>query len=276
VTLVRTAEIVNEAREARTAVAAFNVITLEHAEAVVAASETLNTAVIVQLSENAIAFHRGQLTPIARAVMALAQHSTTPVSIHLDHATSLELCVRAGAAGFSSVMFDASRDDYALNVARTLEAAEWAHSAGFWIEAELGEVAGKLGAHANGARTDPGEAAEFVRSTHVDALAVAVGSSHAMETRSSELDQDLISRLRSAVDVPLVLHGSSGVPQASLRLAVANGIVKVNIGTALNIAYTSAVATGVSARTNSDPRPYLSAARAAIELTVSEIIASLG
>jgi fructose-bisphosphate aldolase class II len=106
-------------------------------------------------------------------------------------------------------MFDASTLHYDRNVAETRAATDWAHATDLWLKAELGEVAGKNGEHALGVRTDPGEAAAFVEATRVDALAVAVGSSHAMTSQTARLDLDLIARLRDAVGVPLVLHGSS-------------------------------------------------------------------
>jgi fructose-bisphosphate aldolase class II len=138
-------------------------------------------------------------------------------------------------------MFDASKLEYDANVTATRAAADWAHRHGLFLEAELGEVGGKDGAHAPGVRTDPDEATAFVAATGVDALAVAVGSSHAMSARTAALDFDLIARLRNAVPVPLVLHGSSGVADADLRKAVRAGITKINVGTLLNVRFTAAV-----------------------------------
>jgi fructose-bisphosphate aldolase class II len=173
-------------------------------------------------------------------------------------------------------MYDASKRSYADNVAATRAAARWAHENGLWLEAELGEVGGKDGAHAPGARTDPGEAAAYVAETGVDALAVAVGSSHAMTTRTASLDLDLVTRLRDRVPVPLVLHGSSGVPDEQLSAAVRDGLVKINIGTALNVAYTGAVRE-VLARPDPpvDPRKYLRAARTAVSECVAHLLAVL-
>ena len=131
-----------------------------------------------------------------------------------------------------------------------------------WLEAELGEVGGKNGVHAPEACTDPDEAAAYVSATGVDALAVAVGSSHAMTTRTAALDHALIGRLRAAVPVPLVLHGSSGVPDEELRQAVGSGVVKVNVGTVLNIAFTGAVREYLGEDAAAvDPRKYLGPAR---------------
>ena len=146
---------------------------------------------------------------------AVAADAATQFAVHLDHIEDPEL-LRAGAdAGVSSAMFDASRLSYRDNVAATKAAADWAHSRGLFVEAELGEVGGKDGVHTPGARTSPPEAVAFVAATGVDALAVAVGSSHAMSARAAELDLDLIARLRAALPVPLVLHGSSGVAEGT-------------------------------------------------------------
>src|SRR3954451_16024794 len=175
--------------------------------------------------------HHGRLAPVAAAASAVAQVADVAVSLHLDHVESTELLHQAADTEISSVMFDASRLPYEANVAATRAAAEWAHDRGLHLEAELGEVGGKDGAHAPGVRTDPDEAAAYVAATGVDALAVAVGSSHAMTTQTARLDVELIARLRAAVPVPLVLHGSSGVPDTELRAAVAAGIAKVNVGT---------------------------------------------
>jgi fructose-bisphosphate aldolase class II len=274
--LVPTGEIVAEAREAGAGVGAFNVITIEHAEAIVTGAESAGRPVILQVSENAVKFHHGRLRPIAVAAAEVAATARVPVSLHLDHVEDDELLRAAADAGFSSVMYDASKRSYADNVAATRAATRWAHENGLWLEAELGEVGGKDGAHAPGARTDPGEAAAYVAETGVDALAVAVGSSHAMTTRTASLDLELVTRLRDRVPVPLVLHGSSGVPDEQLGAAVRDGLVKINIGTALNVAYTGAVRE-VLARPDPpvDPRKYLRAARTAVSECVAHLLAVL-
>ncbi|GAA3232526.1 class II fructose-bisphosphate aldolase [Actinocorallia longicatena] len=264
--LVKTADLVTPG----TGIAAFNVITLEHAEAIIAGAEAAGRPVICQISENAVRFHGGRPGPIAAATAAVAQGSSARVALHLDHVMDTGLLYQAADHGFGSAMYDGSHHPYEENVALTAAAAEWAHSRGLWLEAELGEVGGKDGAHAPGVRTDPDEAVAFVKATGVDALAVAVGSSHAMTDRTAALDHDLIVRLRDALAVPLVLHGSSGVPDAELRRAVANGMVKINIGTALNIAFTGAVREALG--TSVDPRKYLAPARDAMAETVRHLL----
>jgi fructose-bisphosphate aldolase, class II len=275
--LARTADLVSAAYRAGSGLMAFNVITLESAEAIVAGAETANRPVILQISENAVKFHHGRLAPIAAATSAVAAVAAVPVSVHLDHVEDEQLLHAGAENGVSSAMFDASKLDYDANVAATKAAADWACSCGIFLEAELGEVGGKDGAHAPGVRTDPAEAAAFVAVTGVDALAVAVGSSHAMSERTATLDFDLIGRLRSAVPVPLVLHGSSGVADDDLRKAVGAGITKINVGTLLNVHFTGAVREFLAAEDSvTDPRKYLAPARNAVAGAVAAVLGAIG
>ncbi|MFF5982133.1 ketose-bisphosphate aldolase [Streptomyces olindensis] len=280
--LTTTGELITRAVAARSAVASFNVITLEHVEAVIAGAESVPAPVVLQISENAVRFHGGQLLPLARAAVAAAEHAAVPVALHLDHVQSETLLQQAADAGFSSVMYDAARLPYEENLAATRAAVDRAHAQGLWIEAELGQIGGKNGrppldAHAPGARTDPDEARAFVADSGVDALAVAIGSAHAMTTRTATLDHALLKQLSAALDVPLVLHGSSGVPDGELTAAVAGGIAKVNIGTALNIALTGAIREFLADRPEAvDPRHYLTVGRQAMARVVERTIRVLG
>ncbi|MEU0211607.1 class II fructose-bisphosphate aldolase [Streptomyces canus] len=280
--LVTTGELVTRAATTRSAVAAFNIITLEHVEAVITGAESLDAPVVLQVSENAVKFRYGSLLPLARAAVVAAERAAVPVGLHLDHVQSDDLLRQAADAGFGSVMYDAAHLPYAENLAATRAAADWAHSQGLWIEAELGEVGGKQGrpaldAHAPGARTDPAEARAFVADSGVDALAVAIGSAHAMTQRTATLDHDLLKRLATTLDVPLVLHGSSGVRDDELTAAVAGGIAKVNVGTALNIALTGAIREFLAAHPEAvDSRTYLSVGRDAMAGAARRIIQLLG
>lgn len=257
---------------AGTAVAAFNVITIEHAEGIVAGAESAGLPVILQLSENAITYH-GQARAIAAATVELARASSADVALHLDHVTDVALMRLAPELGYSSVMYDGSHHSFETNRELTRQAVVWGRTAGIWVEAELGEVGGKDGAHAPGVRTDPDQAVQFVADTDVDALAVAVGSSHAMVDKTASLDQELIQRLHSAVPVPLVLHGSSGVPDASIAEAARHGVTKINVGTALNVAYTGAVRAWLAENpTGVDPRGYGARARASLATTVAHYL----
>ncbi|MEU6818827.1 class II fructose-bisphosphate aldolase [Streptomyces sp. NPDC046860] len=276
--LTTTGELITRAARRRTAVPAFNIITLEHIEAVVSGAETAGAPVVLQVSENAVKFRGGRLCPLARAAVTAAEQAGVPVALHLDHVQSESLLRQAPEAGFSSVMYDAARLPYAENLTATRAAADWAHAQGLWIEAELGQIGGKdgrppLDAHAPGARTDPAEARDFVERTGVDALAVAIGSTHAMTTRTAALDHALLERLCAGLAVPLVLHGSSGVPDDALVEAVAGGIGKVNVGTALNAALTGAVREHLGRHPDAvDPRAYLAVGRTAMAGEVARII----
>jgi fructose-bisphosphate aldolase, class II len=196
--------------------------------------------------------------------------------VHLDHVQDVALAravvADARRLGISSVMVDAAHLDYGENVATTADLARAGHDAGLWVEAELGAIGGKDGAHAPGVRTDPDEAASFVGQTGVDGLAVAVGSSHAMTTATAELDLDLITALAARLPVPLVLHGSSGVPVPTLQAAVAAGIRKINVGTALNVGYTAEVRQYLADNGSvTDPRKYLVPARDAVRDVVAQL-----
>ena len=269
--LATTSSILEGARRSSVGVGAFNVIPLELAEAIVAGAESAALPVILQLSENTVAYH-GSLAPIASASLALARGAAVPVSVHLDHATSPALVREAVELGVRSVMFDVSALGYEGNLRLTQEVVAHCHAVGAWVEAELGEVGGKDGVHAPGARTDPAEAAAYVAATGVDALAVAVGTSHAMETRDAVLDYGLIAELRAAVPVPLVLHGSSGVSDDGIRAAVRTGITKVNIATHLNRVFTGTVRERLSGSSSSDPRKYLGPARDATAQEVARLL----
>jgi fructose-bisphosphate aldolase, class II len=273
--LTPTADIVNAARSSGRGVGAFNVIQIEHAEAIVAGAEKAGAPVVLQVSENAVRYH-GSLEPLGQATLAVARASSTQVAVHLDHATDVSLVRQAVQLGFGSVMYDASVMSYEDNVAATAAVVRDCHEHGVYVEAELGEVGGKDGVHAPGVRTDPAEAAAYVADTGVDALAVAVGTSHAMLTRDATVDFGLIERLAAAVPVPLVLHGSSGVPDDDLRRAVAAGMTKVNIATQLNKAFTAAVRAFLDANPSVvDTRKYLGAGRDAVAEEVARLLAIL-
>lgn len=273
--LVPTGDIVAAAQAAGRAAAAFNVIQIEHAEAIVEGARRAGSAVILQISENAVRYH-GTLAPIAAASRTVASAAAGPVALHLDHVTEPELVREALGLGFGSVMFDASALDYAANVKATAEIVSLCHAQGVWVEAELGEIGGKDGVHAPGVRTDPEEAAAYVAATGVDGLAVAVGSSHAMLSRDAELDLDLIAALRARVPVPLVLHGSSGVPDTGLSAAVAVGMTKINIATQLNKVLTAAVRERLAADAAMvDTRRYLGAGREAMAAEVARLLTVL-
>jgi len=255
-------------------------VTLEHGEGIVAGAERVGSPVILQISENAVAYHGGNVHPIAAGLHALADSASVPAVLHLDHVESDSVLEQARSAGITSVMVDAGRFPYAQNVHRTATATKDLQAFGAFVEAELGWVGGKdtqvVSAHQPGVRTDPAQAAAYVAATGIDALAVAVGSAHAMTAQTATLDIDLIATLAAAVDVPLVLHGSSGVPDDMLRQACRAGIRKVNVGTALNIAFMTALRESLEGSTGVDPRPHLHIAREAIADRVEHTLRVLG
>jgi fructose-bisphosphate aldolase, class II len=274
--LVGLSEILGPAyREAR-GVGAFNVIGVEHAEGIVAGAETAGAPVVLQLSENCVTYH-GALAPIGTAMLAIARSAAVPVAVHLDHATRAELVQEAAEIGFGSAMFDASALGHAENVTATASVTAWARDRGMLIEAEIGEIGGKDGVHAPAARTRPQDAAAYAAATGVSALAVAVGSSHAMLSRDALLDLELITRIRRAVCVPLVLHGSSGVPDELLARAVTAGMTKINIATQLNKVFTAAVRTRLAAEPAlADPRRYGTDGRTALAGEVTRLLGVVG
>jgi fructose-bisphosphate aldolase, class II len=272
----RMEEIVRPAAAAGRGVGAFNVIGIEYAEAIVAGAEAAGAPVVLQLSQNCVAYH-GALGPLGRACAAIAGSAAVPVALHLDHVTGTDLVREADGLGIGSVMYDASALPYDQNVRATAGVTRWCHERGMWVEAELGEIGGKDGVHSPRARTDPGDAARYVDATGVDALAVAVGSSHAMLTRDAVLDTRLIAMIHGAVGVPLVLHGSSGVPDAALAAAVGAGMTKINVATQLNKTFTAAVRDRLAADPSLvDPRRYGAAGRDAVAIEVTRLLRVIG
>jgi len=266
------AKLVLAAKAAGTAVGAFNVILLEHAEALVAGAEQAKLPVILQISENCVSYHKA-LKPISVATIAIAESSTVPVSVHLDHAESEELVKEALDLGYDSIMFDGSKLSYADNVAASARMAALCKSYGATLEVEIGEVGGKDGVHAPGVRTNPLEAKAFAEATGADLLAVAVGSSHAMTTRDATLDFALIQEIAKTVSVPLVLHGSSGVSDSDLQKAVKAGMSKINIATHLNNVFTHEIRQALDSNPKLvDPRKYIAPGRDAVAAEVSRLL----
>lgn len=258
------------------AVGAFNVILLEHAEALAEGAERAGRPIALQISQNCLRYH-GAVKPIVSATIAVAEAAAVPVVVHLDHADDEELVREVVGLGVPSVMFDASTSPYDENVARTRSVSAWCHARGVAVEAEIGEVGGKDGVHASGARTKPDEAVAFAEATGVNSLAVAVGSSHAKLERDLSVDLDLIRTLRSTVPAPLVLHGSSSLDDDQLRLAVEAGMCKINISTHVNGEFTRGVRTALESRPrNTDPRKYIASGREALAAETARLVTLLG
>ena len=271
--LADTAVLARDCAARKVGLAAFNVVLLDHAEAFVDAAENTGLPLVLQLSQNAVKYHGGRLRPLGRALIELAEASTVPVSVHLDHAESTDLCREAVELGFTSIMYDGSKLPDAQNRETTAEITAFAHEHGVSVEAELGEVGGKNGVHDPSARTNPEDAAKFVADTGVDLLAVAVGSSHAMATREAVLDNQLIAAIHELVPVPLVLHGSSGVPDEGMVAAIQAGMTKINVSTHLNVVFTQGVRQILDANPKIvDPRKYVGPATHLVQEEVERLM----
>lgn len=225
------------------AVIAFNFIGLDDLRGVMKAVEGEQVPVILQVSQGTAA-HLG--LDYAAAIARVAAHaSSVPVCLHLDHATNIELVSEAISHGFTSVMFDGSRLPFEQNLETTAQVVEMAHGVGVSVEAELGSIGGKEDdPHGDGhdqVLVDPLQAREFVAATGIDALAPAVGTAHGLYKGTPNIRFDLISSLVDLVDVPLVLHGGSDIPDSILRKAVEAGMSKVNVGTDLQVAHVQAL-----------------------------------
>lgn len=265
------------------AIGAFNANSLEQMQAIVLAAQAESAPVIIQVSHNA-AMYIGSGNRLAglRLVAAMGKEAAemvdVPVVLHLDHGGELDL-IQVIGLGFTSVMFDGSYLPFEENIATTRRLCEIAHEAGAAFEAELGEVPRSGGdpAEEEGELTDPAQVAEFVSHTGVDALAVAVGSVHALRSKEIELDFALLDAIHAEVDVPLVLHGSSGVVDASITAGIQRGLCKINVATQLNGVFTGAVREYLSAHPDVvDPRKYLEPARARMTEQVRERIRLFG
>jgi len=271
--LADTAELARDAAQRGQGLAAFNVVLLDHAEAFIDAAQEAQLPLVLQLSQNAVVYHGGRLAPIGRALIELASEATVPVSVHLDHAESTDLCRAAVDLGFTSIMYDGSKLPDAQNRETTAEITAFAHEHGVSVEAELGEVGGKNGVHDPSARTNPEDAAKFVADTGVDLLAVAVGSSHAMATREAVLDNQLIAAIHELVPVPLVLHGSSGVPDEGMVAAIQAGMTKINVSTHLNVVFTQGVRQILDENPKIvDPRKYVGPATHLVQEEVERLM----
>lgn len=268
-------ELVAEKANSSTAIGAFNVILLEHAEALVMGAEKSQLSLILQISENCVKYH-GALKPISVATIAIAEASSLPISVHLDHAESEELVREALDLGYDSVMFDGSKLGYKENVAASQRMRALCDSYGATLEVEIGEVGGKDGVHAPGIRTKPAEAKDFADETGANLIAVAVGSSHAMSTRDASLDFRLIRDIAAEVKIPLVLHGSSGVSDADLQEAVRAGMRKINIATHLNGIFTDRVRAELGKNPSlTDPRKYIGLSRDDVSDEVARLLTLL-
>lgn len=273
---VNSDEMLRRARTGGYAVGAFNAENMETVQAIVEAAEMMGTPVIVQTTPGSIRY--AGIEQFSAMVRAAANKAKVDVCLHLDHGDSLQLCSDCIQVGYSSVMFDGSRLSFEDNIRLTAQAVAMAHGAGVTVEAELGALGGKEDdlVGEGSCYTDPGDAAEFVRRTGVDSLAIAVGTAHGVYKTTPVLDLERISAIAAVTDVPLVLHGSSGLTDECVKECVKRGICKVNFATELRIAFTNAVKTCMMDNNSIiDPKKFLAPAREAVREQVMKRISIL-
>lgn len=238
--LVNTKTVLQDAQRGKYAVAAFNVYNLETVQAAIKVAEKESQPVIIALGERY--FPTVDVEGFSAMVKAMAEKTSIPVSLHLDHAYEKESIIRAIRCGFTSVMYDGSKYELEQNIHHTKEIVEIAHTADVSVEAEIGSVArGSFSdeEEGDGTLTNPTSAKKFVAETGVDFLAAAIGTVHGMYKGTPNIDLLLLNKIREAVEVPLVLHGGSGTPDEILKKAIQFGICKVNVNTEISMAAVS-------------------------------------
>lgn len=266
-------ELLCKAQEMGYAVPAFNVENMETVQGVIQAAEELNRPVILQTTPSSVNY--AGLDFFAACVRTAIRNTRVPIALHLDHGSSYELAANAMKEGYSSVMIDGSRLSFEDNVALTSRVSELGNILGVSVEAELGSVGGKEDSSISESVTftDPAQAVEFAERTKVDSLAVAIGTSHGFYKGEPKLDIKRLKEIRAAVDIPLVLHGTSGVPDEVVKECIRNGICKVNYATDLRNAFTKAVRLSMEKNPGDiDPKKYLGAGREAVAETAKKRI----
>lgn len=268
-----------KARKGGYAVGAFNANNMEIIQGILKAADELQSPVILQASQGAIKY--AGLDYIAAIVKTASEQVAVPVALHLDHGTSFEQAVQCIRVGFSAVMFDGSKYEFEENIARTRAVVEVAKPVGVSVEAELGKIGGTEDdisvSAADALMTVPEEAQEFARLTGIDALAVAIGTAHGPYKGEPRLDFARLEKIRLLVDVPLVLHGASGVPEEAIKKAISLGVCKINIDTDLRQAFTTAIKQVLAEKPGEiDPRKLLGPGREALKEVAKEKIKLFG
>ncbi len=276
--LVTIKELLLKAQEGHYAIGAFNVENMEMVQAVVAAAEELKSPVIIQTTPSTVKY--ADVEYFYANVKVAAEKSCIPVVMHLDHGSSFDLAMRAFRAGYTSIMIDGSHEIFDENIRITKSVVDACHPAGVPVEAELGKVGGKeddLEGGEGNPYTVPSEAVEFVNATGIDSLAVAIGTAHGVYKETPRLDVDRLSEIREAVSIPLVLHGTSGVPDDAVRECIKRGICKVNYATDLRIAFSEGVREFLIANPEAfDPKKYSAVGREKVKAYVMSKIKICG
>lgn len=272
--LVTSKEMLNFAKQGKYAVGAFNAENMEMVQAIVKAAEELNAPVIIQTTPTTVKYASALL--FANNVAAVAKGSKVPIAIHLDHGESYDMAVEAMIAGYTSVMIDGSKFELIKNIEVTKKVVDLAKKFGIPVEAELGKLSGKEDniESVDSAYTDPSEAVEFIEKSGIDSLAIAIGTAHGIYKGEPKLDVDRLIEIKKIVNIPLVLHGASGLSEKQITDCVKAGICKVNFATELRIAFTDGVKEYISANPSVfDPKKYLALGREkVVEIVKSRMI----
>lgn len=277
--LVSAHELLSKADQKGYAVGAFNANNMEIIQAIVEAAELEKSPVIMQASQGAISY--AGLDYITQMVTIAAQQATVPVALHLDHGTDFPQIVRCIRSGFTSVMYDGSKLPLEENIAVTRQVLAMSQPIGVSVEAELGKIGGTEDhVHVDqrdALFTDPEEARYFVEQTGVDSLAIAIGTAHGRYQGEPQLDFARLQKIKDLVKIPLVLHGSSGVPDDAVRQAIQLGICKVNIDTNIREAFVGEMRRILKEKPDEiDPRKILGPARHATVNIIREKIRVFG
>ena len=277
--IVPLTHVLNKANEEGYAVGGFNINNLEFLQGIIEAADEVKAPLILQTSEGAMRYIGPDY--VVGMVEAATKNVDIPVALHLDHGGSFEKVMECIRLGYSSVMIDGSHYPFEENIALTKKVVETAHSVGVSVEAELGKLGGTEDDvtvdEKEATFTKPEEAVEFIERTNVDALAIAIGTAHGVYSGDPELDFERLEEINNKTDIPLVLHGASGVSDEDVRKAVSLGINKVNVNTAFQQAFSAKVRELMDDDPELyDPRKYCGPGREAIKAKVKEKIDILG
>lgn len=271
--LVSSKEILNKARQNNYAIAAFNIHNLETLKATVEAAEEERAPLILQTTPGTCEY--AGIDYLVAMAHTASNKADIPIALHLDHGNSLDLAIKCIDAGYTSVMIDGSMLPFDKNVSLVKQVVEYAHKKQVQVEAELGHISGveENISSSHEVLTDPKEAAEFVNKTGVDSLAIAVGTAHGVYKGKPEIRFDIIQNIRQLVNVPLVLHGCSGVPEEDVKQAIKCGICKINIATDIKIAFANELKKFFASQPDeTDPRKYFKPAIKAVKEVVKSKI----
>lgn len=255
--LVTSEKLLIDAQKGGYAVGAFNAENMEMVQGIIEAAEELRAPVIIQTTPGTVKY--GGLGYYYANVFAGASRAHVPVVLHLDHGSSFELASQAYRVGYSSIMIDGSKLSFEDNIAVSRKVVEMCSVSNIPVEAELGTVGGKEDDHeADGdIYTDPEMAKEFVERTQVSSLAVAIGTAHGFYAKTPVLDVNRLTEIRKVVDIPLVLHGASGLSDEQVKECIKRGITKVNFATELRDAFSKGVKKVISENPDVvDPKVY--------------------